>query len=35
MIRNEHNQTLICNQVTIEGPGIDIKFHILTKVGVV
>ena len=32
MIRNEQNQTLICNQVTIEGPGIDtIKFHILTE----
>ena len=23
MIRNEQNQTLICNQVTLEGPGID------------
>ena len=32
MIRNEQNQTLICNQVTIEEPSIDtIKFHILTE----
>ena len=23
MIRNEQNQTLICNQVTLERPGID------------
>ena len=32
MIRNEHNETLICNQVTIEWPRIyTIKFPILKE----